>query len=215
MDCFHAVSNSGPSTPPFFSTKLRNEAFNEKEAVAATGSEPSAMNQLSTRERELVMFEIHGVNQVTTGSMEFQEDKLRSLSAELSGIERGKSAFATAQSQNPQYTIDPDFRLLFLRSTDWNVTESAQLILQFFRAKLELFGQSFMTKRITFNDLSLEVQNAVKLGFIQVLPFRDTAGRAIVVFFPSLLENSGTSTGDMVRTFINIVLFRWLLRFHI
>ena len=197
MDCFHTVSSNGTGTPPFFSTKLQNKALNEKEVAADTM--PSPMNQLSTHERELVTFEIHGVNQVTTGSMEFRQEKLRSLSTELSVIVRGKSAFNMAQSQNPQYTINPDFRLLFLRSTDWNVKESAQLMLQFFRAKLELFGQSLLTRPITFNDLSAEVQKSVRLGFIQVLPFRDTAGRAIVVFFPSLLENSGISTEDMVR----------------
>mmetsp|Transcript_23452 Transcript_23452/g.57661 ORF Transcript_23452/g.57661 Transcript_23452/m.57661 type:complete len:437 (-) Transcript_23452:35-1345(-) len=196
MDCFHPVSNAGSSTPPFFSTKLQNAALNEKEVAADA---PSAMNQLSTRERELVMFEIHGVNQVTTGSTEFQQEKLRSLTTELAATVRGKSAFTSAQTQNPQYTIDPDFRLLFLRSTDWNVKESAQLMLQFFRAKFELFGQSLLTSRVTFNDLSPEVQKGVRLGFIQVLPFRDTAGRAIVVFIPSLLENSGTTTEDMLR----------------
>lgn len=197
MDCFRPGS-SGPSTPPFFSTKLQHAALNsDKEGLAESSTSP--MNELSHQEREQVMFEIHGVNEVTIGSREFQEEKLRSLSIELASIELGKSAFNMAQAQKPHYTTDQHFRLLFLRSTDWNVKESAQLMCQFFRAKLELFGPQLLTRRITFSDLSPSVKKSVELGFIQVLPFRDTAGRAIVVFFPSMLENSGTSTEDMVR----------------
>lgn len=204
MDCLPTASNNGPSTPPFFSSKLQFEALREKEVSgAAAGTAPSPMNQLSTTEREMVMFEIHGVNQVTARSMEFQQEKLRSLSSAISDVVRGKSAFTKAQLQNPKYTADPDFRLLFLRATDWNVEESTRVLLQFFRAKLELFGPTLLTRRIAFNDLSTEVKKSVELGFIQVLPFRDTAGRAIVTLFPSLLENSGTSTEDMVRIFFN------------
>jgi hypothetical protein len=198
MDCCRADSDGASASPPFFSTQeslYRYTDFSEDEAAVTLSA---AMNRLSNQEREKVLYEIHGVNEIRIESSKLQQEKLQELSEELSKIVIGTRAYKMALSHNPKYVNDVDFRLKFLRYTEWNAREAAIILLQFFHAKWELFGEYLLTKSITQAVLSPGVRKCLELGFLQVLPFRDAAGRAIVVFFPSLLEDTGTFTEDMV-----------------
>lgn len=198
MECWHTDNDeASTSSPPFFSTQPLHGGLTG-DAAAITLS--AAMNGLSIQEREKVMYEIHGVNEIRTESSKAQQGKLQKLSAELSSIVRGERAYKMALSQNPDHVNDIDLRLQFLRYAEWDTREAALILVQFFKAKLELFGEALLTKSIAQTDLSVGVKRCLELGFVQVLPFRDTAGRAIIVFFPSLLEDSGVATGDMVRS---------------
>jgi hypothetical protein len=196
MDCSRADSDGASASPPFFSTQESlHTDFSEDEASVTWSA---AMNRLSNQEREKVLYEIHGVNEIRIESSKLQQEKLQELSEELSKIVIGTCAYKMALSHNPKYVNDVDFRLKFLRYTEWHAREAATILLHYFQAKRELFGEELLTKSITQAVLSPGVRKCLELGFLQVLPFRDAAGRAIVFLFPSLLEDAGTFTEDMV-----------------
>lgn len=75
--------------------------------------------------------------------------------------------------------------LKFLRSESFHVTKAADRMVRFFDLKLFLFGPALLCKEITMDDLSKDDRNTLKAGFIQVLPVRDRAGRAIIVLVPT------------------------------
>eukprot|EP00980_Cylindrotheca_fusiformis_P014026 scaffold3670_cov124-Cylindrotheca_fusiformis.AAC.2 len=174
------------TSPPFFPTELLQHAPLGEDEASATLS--AAMSSMSMKEREKVLYDIHGVNEIQTETFETQQEKLRQLETELLKLEKGTRAYKLALLQNPGQVRDPEFRLQFLRSAEWDAKEAALKLVQFYQAKLELFGEHLLGKTITHADLSPEV-----------LPFRDTAGRSILIHFPSLLQDSGATTDDMIR----------------
>ena len=117
-----------------------------------------ALITLSTNEREKVLEEIHGV--VT-------EDKLieneHFISQMLNKMKEQKMtnniAYKTATKMSPTFVQDPIFRLMFLRSEEYNVKAACQRLMNYLEFKLVLFGPEKLTKEITLNDLSKDTHN--------------------------------------------------------
>ena len=89
------------------------------------------------------------------------------------------AAIDLAETKNRSYVEDPKFRLKFLRADRYDARKAAGRFIRFFDFKLELFGEEALARRITWNDLQPEDQAALKKGYLQRLPIRDRAGRAI------------------------------------
>ena len=148
------------------------------------------MNGLSVKERDHVIFDLHGVNELPNETPEFIYNNLKAMDRALSNLFRGKHAYEMALSKDPEYVRDFNFRLMFLRATNWKARAAAVRILRFFNTKLELFGEDRLVKNITQTDLPPNAIKCLYSGYVQVLPFRDRSGRALILGNNSLVPDN-------------------------
>ena len=168
---------------------------------------------LSVQEREDVLYDIHGVAEVMEETPEFCQEQVRLLELELgllailpsrrqrpctedASTKTGETtktrttigaAYIKALQQNEAYVKACYF--MFLRANRWNPKKAADRMILFFQTKLVLFGPSALTEKITIErHLTKEDRQALESGKFQLLPVRDTAGRAIVVCIPPLRD---------------------------
>jgi len=148
---------------------------------------------LSFQEREDILYDIHGVGKVIEETPEFCQQQIQLLEQELKDrIEprrhqlRGTvGAYCMALQQNVAYVQSCQW--MFLRASRWKPKEAADGMIGFFHRKWTLFGPHALTERITIEKhLSKADRQALESGFFQLLPVRDTAGRAIVAAIPPL-----------------------------
>jgi hypothetical protein len=59
---------------------------------------------------------------------------------------------------------------------------------QHFDLKLELFGETKVSRNITLADMDEENMECMENGHVQWLPLRDQAGRAITVISPRFMK---------------------------
>lgn len=146
------------------------------------------LNRLSMQEREQVLYEVHGVAEAVDEQPDFVNKSLCQLDIELDKIQ-GKAAYDQALLLDPQYVRNLNFLLKLLRSSRFDAKGAAVRMVRYFQCKLELFGTEKLVKDIQLADLSSEDVACLSSGFLQVLPMRDRAGRAICFFNPSLRGN--------------------------
>jgi hypothetical protein len=177
-----------PSEPPLFDPHPRST-----DALLA-----QSMNQLSMKEREKVLEDIHGVADILEEEPRFVELCLVELEEELNKVPN-KDAYETARSRSMDYVSNRKFRLQFLRADSFNVRHAAVRIVAYFEAKLELFGLEKLTKCITQRDLDQDDLACLESGISQLLSVRDTTGRAILCVLPSYTP-ARTSTQARLRS---------------
>jgi hypothetical protein len=137
------------------------------------------VHNLSLQERNRVYEEIHGVAEPLQEDPEFVAQRLSEFEWHLSTI-RNKPAYDFAMQQSPEYVNDRNFRLRFLRSTEFDAHKAAQKIVNHFEFKMELFGQEKLAQNITLDDLNEKDLIYLRSGAIQILPITDRAGRPIL-----------------------------------
>jgi hypothetical protein len=76
---------------------------------------------------------------------------------------------------------DPDFLLSFLRADQFHVTKAAERIVRYFEEKRFLFGSENLTNNIRMDQLDEESMQVLQVGRMQLLPARDSAGRAVLL----------------------------------
>ena len=92
-----------------------------------------------------------------------------------------KEAYRIAYEQDPYYVENRDFRIMFLRSEQYDIRKSVKRMVGHFAMKQYLFGVSKLTKDITQDDLSQDDLDALKGGGYQYLHgYSDHAGRPIL-----------------------------------
>ena len=147
-----------------------------------------ALNKMSLEDRDQLFLDVHGVADIVDESKPgLVEEHLQSFDQEVQKIRSQKpsAAIELAESMSPDYVNDRKIRLRFLRSTTFDVKKAAMKFVKFFDLKFQLFGGEKLCEEITYEDLNHEDQEALKSGFLQVLPKRDRSGRGIIVAFPS------------------------------
>jgi hypothetical protein len=143
------------------------------------------MTQLSTKDREEIYHDIHGVSTVIDEDAEpgFLDRKLREFQRELDSTEDSqKAAYLEAYERNAAYVLDRDLRLRFLRSDRFNPVPAAQRYMRFFEVQSELFGRETLGSCITQENLGEEGRDALYAGCNMLLPQRDSAGRAVWLY---------------------------------
>uniref|UniRef100_A0A7S4AM13 Uncharacterized protein n=1 Tax=Pseudo-nitzschia australis TaxID=44445 RepID=A0A7S4AM13_9STRA len=139
--------------------------------------------RLSFEDRNAIDEEIHGVsNAFPAETMELMQTALHNLSAELLQIPN-KPAFDKSQLlfPNDTYVNTLDFRLRFLRCELFDARKAAIRMVTFLDLLDELgFGNEVLRRPIQFSDLSKEDVKLFRVGFVQMLPFRDRSGRPIL-----------------------------------
>eukprot|EP00934_Nitzschia_sp_Nitz4_P003942 Nitzschia sp. Nitz4//scaffold85_size83877//73797//75371//NITZ4_005241-RA/size83877-augustus-gene-0.155-mRNA-1//1//CDS//3329559173//3932//frame0 len=174
----HKITDPGGSTPAHQrSTELISEA----------------LISLTPDEREHVFDAIHGVDsqvdeQLALETPQFLMEKLMAFETELEQLRMGEhhrqslEAFMNAEQRSKSFVDNPTFRLSFLRTRDWDVSEAVACFARHFDLKQYLFGDEKLTKMISVDDLRLEDMKVFREGNFQILPTRDRAGRAVVIW---------------------------------
>eukprot|EP00980_Cylindrotheca_fusiformis_P018412 scaffold6052_cov118-Cylindrotheca_fusiformis.AAC.25 len=146
------------------------------------------LEKLSLKEREKVYEDVHGVSDVIQESPELIASSLEQLDREIDLIEN-KDAYEQAKLQSPHLATNRQFLLAFLRCNSFNPKVAALNVVQYFRYKLEMLGTEKLARyRTTLEDIGEAATRILELGSIQVLPNRDSKGRAVIVVSPSVLE---------------------------
>lgn len=134
------------------------------------------LNELSLKERETVIEELHGVSDVVNEEPEVVQSCLQNIRQEL--------------NLDNTSTITDDTELLkFLRAESFDVKKAAHRFNQFAAFQKKLFGNQ---GRIRYSDLTGEDIKFLQSGFMQLLPQRDRAGRAILICIGSLKQQLKT-----------------------
>ena len=173
------------------------------------------MQRLSVAEREKIFYEVNGLASssshplIAEETTEFLERKLDDLDMELDSMLQDHhrrsqlqpnsvaEAYEQALTISPQYVKDRKFRLMFLRSEDYNPNLAARRILRHFREKLKLWGINKLCKTITRDDLNDDDEKSL-LSCIITCSGCDRAGRPVVVGLPHRRPDSVTDD-NMVR----------------
>jgi hypothetical protein len=147
------------------------------------------VHNLSLQERNRVYEEVHGVAEPLKEDPEFVAQRLSEFDWHLAAIQN-KPAYDFALQQSPQYIIDRNFRLGFLRSTEFDAHKAAQKFVNHFDFKMELFGREKLGQNITLADLDEKDLMYLRKGAIQILPSTDRIGRPIFFVQPIMLDGS-------------------------
>jgi hypothetical protein len=147
----------------------------------------NALRSLSLEERDKLYNDIHGVADTIDETPELVAQSLLELQEELVELRShiSSEAFDLAQSKDPDFVHNRQFQLRFLRADCFDSKMAAARMIQYFEVKQRLFGENKLCKEITYDDLNDDDRQALRKGYIQVLPERDRAGRAILVAFPA------------------------------
>jgi hypothetical protein len=147
------------------------------------------MNELSVKEREKVLEEIHGVADAREETPELLTACLLALDGALSKIPKAKRrALDKAFFLRPHYATDAKFKLMFLRADYYDPQKAAKRMAKFFEWKLKIFGEEKLVKNITILDDDLGqdqdqvIETAILSGCSLELPHRDQTGRPITMF---------------------------------
>ena len=151
----------------------KNADYKDLDALLA-----KSLNQMSMEDRDKLMSEVHGVAEAPAEEPDFVQERLEQMDQCISQISE-KEAYDRALYLSPEYVQDPKFRLMFLRSRDYDPEQAAATITLHFEEKLKIFGMDNLVKDITMDDLHSGDMDALESGFKQICPFRDRAGRAV------------------------------------
>ena len=163
------------------------------------------LNKMSLQERQKVFEELHGVCEQEKRVIihqqetpEFVAEQIATLEEEIVNI-HPKDAYKLAESINIDYVQDESFRLTFLRADLFNPVKAARRIVTFFECRLALFGPELLTRSITLLDLDKDDLSTLKSGYFQILPSRDTAGRAVLINVQGMFKRAYKRSINMVR----------------
>jgi hypothetical protein len=165
------------------------------------------LNSLSLQERNKAIESLHGVDHVIKETPGMIRDKLLefqlaldcllhtepSISRKITAVTR--NAYLQAHQQSPSYVQNPAFRLMFLRAEGFDPMLAAHRMLVYLEEKLSRFGLDALTRSLTMQDLSPQAMSMLlDLGIQQLVPSRDSAGRAIY-----LIHNDADRVRDLMR----------------
>lgn len=170
-----------------------------------------AISQMSTQDRNVINEEVHGVRVLTPKeNPTLLQQSLIDLDTFLNKMVTEppflKKAYDLSQSQdfnrNPEpydsqsncihspqkyiYTNDINFRLRFLRCEYFDAEKAAIRIIKYLDLALDIFGEYALRRPILLSDFNKEEMKVLRSGFVQLLPYRDRAGRPILAFVGDL-----------------------------
>jgi hypothetical protein len=141
----------------------------------------SELNKMTLKEREEVMFDVHGISEVIEEVPDMVARKFDELASILAKkrLKKKAAAYNLAVSMSPDYVHNRKFLLMFLRADRFHAKKAAGRVITHFQKKLELFGASKLCKDITLEDLDSCTMEVLERGYLTVLPARDQADRMV------------------------------------
>mmetsp|Transcript_27603 Transcript_27603/g.64807 ORF Transcript_27603/g.64807 Transcript_27603/m.64807 type:complete len:480 (-) Transcript_27603:197-1636(-) len=185
-------------------TKLISHAVNPETLKTVYSSLPNVVDDILSKEllrlsltaRNAIGEEVHGVLTLTPDETpQYLEDSLARLSEELDLIpddNPSKAAFLKSQRLPWTYVNTRDFRLRFLRSDFFDATKASRRIVTFLDIASELFGPKVLQRPIRMADFPKGEEQLLRVGNVQLLPFRDRSGRPIFTWVGDFGLSLGT-----------------------
>lgn len=167
--------------------------------------------RLSLTDRNAIEEEVHGVSSLAREeNPQFLVAALHKLSIELDRVPVDspyKAAFLKSQKLPNSYANGADFRLRFLRCDLFDAKKAAIRMMKFLSVASELFGPVLLQRPPRIKDLNKEEMKYLRAGVIQLLPYRDRAGRQIFAWVGDFVFQLGTNENrvrSMTHTHRNI-----------
>lgn len=132
---------------------------------------------LSMKDREAVFNDIHGVSEDMNETPEMINLACAQLEMEVCKDKFSSSSMRLVFQTAPTYIRS--LYLRFLRNDSFQISQTAERMKRHFDVKLELFGIDRLNRDISLADFTPDDRRTLEHGFYQLLPKRDTAGRAI------------------------------------
>lgn len=153
-----------------------------EEADIAELALTNELERMSLDEHERILFDVHGIARTEEENDDLIQRKLEDLGKALDKMKKKKKeAYERAKFLNRAYVESPKFRLMFLRSECYDPVGAAQTIVNHFEVKRKIFGDGEVLSRdVRQDDLDEEDKVTLNTGFLQVMPARDAAGRAVI-----------------------------------
>jgi hypothetical protein len=139
------------------------------------------MNELTVDERNRVLEEVHGVADMQEETPEFIMTCLDQMDGALSKLSYSKRRdWDRATFLKPSLLKDSKFKLMFLRTDNYDGRQAAERLARFFVLKRDLFGEDKLVKNMTLDDLEEEDMTLLGSGVPpMMLPHKDQTGRPI------------------------------------
>mmetsp|Transcript_2901 Transcript_2901/g.6435 ORF Transcript_2901/g.6435 Transcript_2901/m.6435 type:complete len:599 (+) Transcript_2901:346-2142(+) len=197
--------NPAPEPHEVFSNAFGGKLIPESEHEVAKAEQVLAdeMANMSITERDKIMFEMHGISTETFDETpEKVEEALKHLEEHIRKIPAdSREAYEQAKYISPEYVNDRAFRIMFLRSELFDSEKAALKMIKHFTIKRELFGDGeILCRDIRQSDLNEQERKTLESGFLQVLPDRDAAGRAVIILSPGQKEGNFSRPEDLMKT---------------
>ena len=176
----------------FLHTFRRSVAITKNPAITRSLVSQELL-RLSPQERNAIYEEQHGVTSLGVDESCMQpawyDELLNHMAHELWLLPPElKSAYeqsaATTAGTNDSYLQDRHFRLRFLRAELFHPPRAALRFANFIQNLFELFGPQTFYRPPRLTDFTKDELRILNLGRIQLLPYRDRAGRRVIVLFP-------------------------------
>lgn len=180
-----AMANAAHQTPRYFGSRTKL-LVGRREFDDVRQSIENEMAALSIQERKRVHEDLHGYPCSINETEEVVHRSLAELETCLNEIPE-KDAYDIAMSMSPEFVKDRSFRLLFLRTMEFDAKRAAVRMVNHFKQKQFLFGKEKLVQQITLDDLDEAAIKCLKSGSLIFLPEKDTSGRLIIILLCSRL----------------------------
>ena len=168
--------NEASESDPAIDDDVKIHMAQEEEAKALMVKD---LNALSIYDRDQVYEDIHGVSTGIDETPELIESSLQEMDRQIHLISH-KPAYDVAAAQNLIFVQGQKLRLMFLRAERFDAKAAAKRYVAYFDWKLDIFDKDLLCKDIALNDLHPDAVANIRAGWQQILPQRDSAGRAIL-----------------------------------
>eukprot|EP00339_Tiarina_fusa_P027317 CAMPEP_0117080352 /NCGR_PEP_ID=MMETSP0472-20121206/56695_1 /TAXON_ID=693140 ORGANISM="Tiarina fusus, Strain LIS" /NCGR_SAMPLE_ID=MMETSP0472 /ASSEMBLY_ACC=CAM_ASM_000603 /LENGTH=319 /DNA_ID=CAMNT_0004807961 /DNA_START=69 /DNA_END=1026 /DNA_ORIENTATION=- len=143
------------------------------------------LREMPQEEREKVWADLSGnekTSQFRKDVPEEPEEIARALDEMSTALQEitDKPALDLATKQDGEYVDGRSFRLMFLRSCEYDGKRAAQKLVEHMNTKQQLFGDHCLGRDIKLSDLNEEDMKTLNSGGLQFLPERDNAGRIVL-----------------------------------
>ncbi|VEU39634.1 unnamed protein product [Pseudo-nitzschia multistriata] len=178
-----SLSRGSDELSEMLCNQLTNMNFSERNAIQEEihGARCMAVEETPALiRRSLNEFESELYNGDETGGSRHVYRRI--LKRHLERIEAASKDTSIVHPSN--YAIDDeDFRLRFLRCEMFDASRAAQRFCNYLDLAYELFGDIVLERMVLIKDFEKSEINIFRKGYWQLMPFRDSSGRRVFVFF--------------------------------
>ena len=161
-----------------------------------------ALQSLSLKERENVYEDIHGVSNPIQETDDLITTSLEMMAAEIETID-DKDAYEQAKILSEVFVTKRETRLGFLRADSFNPKKAADRYVKYFQQRLELFGSERLVRDVGLDDFDEKTRATLAEGIMQILPSRDSRGRAVVILLPAFFHSKQYTGYDGVLIWVS------------
>jgi hypothetical protein len=145
------------------------------------------LREMPQDEREKVWADLSGNEKTSQFRKEVIEDPaaiskaLEDMRKELEKMGNKQALeLALTRKDSSAYVNSRSFRVMFLRSCEYDGKKAAHKLVEHMETKKRLFGENLLGRDVELSDLSPDDMETLSCGGIQLLSERDNAGRVVL-----------------------------------